>query len=197
LVCSNGVDLSRLTYRFCPNRKKEIIFIGNMNSVQNYDAVLWFSNDVLPLLRQHGDYQLKIIGRIKKEYINRLKSMNGIIITGLVEDISKHARGAIAGICSVRLAAGVQNKILEYMALGIPTISTSIGLEGLDAIPDKDIIIANSPEEYVKSILKLEKDKNYAKNISISAFNYVNIYHSWHKKLEPLLRKIHQLLNKD
>lgn len=194
IVCSNGVDISKLTYEFAPN-KKEVVFIGNMFSAQNFDAAMWFAKECLPLLRQNGDYTFKVIGRIKTDDEIKLNRHAGVVVTGAVDCIISHARGSIAGICSVRLAAGVQNKILEYMALGLPTITTSTGLEGLESIPDKDILVADSPQEFVQSILRLENDVNYAENLSVNALKYVQEHHSWSSKLAPFTAKINQILS--
>lgn len=189
LVCSNGVELSRLPYEFSPTNK-EVIFIGNMYSAQNFDAAMWFAKESLPLLRKHGDYTFKVIGRIKSDDEIKLGRIEGVVVTGAVQDIVSHARGAIAGICSVRLAAGVQNKILEYMALGIPTITTSMGLEGLEAEPKKDLIVADSPEIFIQQIIGLEKDAQYAEEISLNAYKYVQSNHSWSGKLKPFIEAI-------
>jgi glycosyltransferase involved in cell wall biosynthesis len=193
LVCSNGVDLSRLPYEFSPT-KKEVVFIGNMYSVQNFDAAMWFAKEGLPLLRKHGNYTFKVIGRIKSDDEIKLSRLEGVVVTGAVEDIVSHARGAIAGICSVRLAAGVQNKILEYMALGIPSITTSTGLEGLEAEPEKDILVADTPETFIQQIIKLEQDVQYAKDVSLNAFAYVQSNHSWSGKLKPIVNAINNIL---
>ncbi|PKH05320.1 glycosyltransferase family 4 protein [Moritella sp. Urea-trap-13] len=193
LVCSNGVDLSTLPYEFSLTNK-EVIFIGNMYSAQNFDAAMWFAKESLPLLRKHGDYKFKVIGRIKPDDERKLRRLDGVIVTGAVDNIVSHARGGIAGICSVRLAAGVQNKILEYMALGIPSITTSTGLEGLEAQPEKDILISDNPEQFVSQIIKLEKDRDFAQKISINAFRYVQSTHSWSGKLNPVTTAIEKLL---
>lgn len=194
LVCSNGVDLSSLPYEFSP-RKKEVVFIGNMFSAQNLDAAMWFAKECLPVLRKHGDYKFKVIGRIKPEGEQKLKRITGVIVTGAVEDVVEHARGAVAGICSVRLAAGVQNKILEYMALGLPTVTTATGLEGLDSTPGQDILIADTPDEFIKQILRIDNDTEFAKSLSVNALSYVQNNHSWSGKLAPVTIAIKNLLS--
>ncbi|ELJ8838865.1 glycosyltransferase [Vibrio parahaemolyticus] len=194
LVCSNGVDLTKLPYQFSPTKKK-LVFIGNMYSAQNFDAAYWFAKEVLPEVRRYGDYQFHVIGKIKPDCHKKLAKIEGVVVTGSVENVVDHTQGAIAGICSVRLGAGVQNKILEYMALGIPTISSSTGLEGLFAVNGKDILIADSVEDYVRYVLKLENDIAFAENISECAYEYVQEQHSWSGKLKPLLNKVHQLIH--
>ncbi|XNS74329.1 glycosyltransferase family 4 protein [Vibrio cyclitrophicus] len=194
LVCSNGVDLRSLPYEFSPS-KKEVIFIGNMYSAQNFDAAMWFAEECLPVLREYGEYTFKIIGRIKPEGEQKLKRIDGVVVTGAVDNVVTHARGAIAGICPVRLAAGVQNKILEYMALGLPSITTATGLEGLDSIPGEDILIAETPDEFTKQILRIDNDIEFAMSLSINAFNYVQHNHSWSGKLAPVTITINNLLS--
>lgn len=193
LVCSNGVDLSKFPYKFSPEGKK-LIFIGNMFSAQNYDAAYWFATEVLPMLREYGEYEFHVIGKIPQATQNRLSNIDGVVVTGSVDNIAEHAHGAIAGICSVRLAAGVQNKTLEYMALGIPTVTSSIGLEGLFATQNESILVADKPSEYIEAILKLEYDLAFAESLSINAFKYVAEHHSWSGKLRPLIEKIEELL---
>lgn len=193
LVCSNGVDLEKLPFHF-DSSKKFVVFIGNMFSAQNMDAALWFARDVLPLLRKRGDFSFKVIGRIKPDDERKLKSFEGVIVTGAVDDIIEHARGAFAGVCPVRLAAGVQNKILEYMALGLPTVSSTTGLEGLEAKPGKDILVADKPAEIVEKLVFLVNDPRSAEQIALSANKYVKEQHSWGAKLRPLSEKISELM---
>ncbi|WP_282150308.1 glycosyltransferase family 4 protein [Vibrio diabolicus] len=192
LVCSNGVDISKFTYNFSLG-KQELVFIGNMYSAQNFDAAMWFAQNVLPQLRHKLDIKFKVVGRIREEDKNRLTRMEGVIVTGAVDDVSSHVRGAIAGICSVRLAAGVQNKILEYMALGIPSITTRTGLEGLESVPGKDILLADTPDEFIKHISKLYHDPEFARTLSENAYSYIQSNHSWSGKLKPAIKAIDNL----
>ncbi|EFD1021143.1 glycosyltransferase family 4 protein [Escherichia coli] len=193
LVCSNGVDLSKFSYEFIPNGKK-LVFIGNMYSAQNFDAAYWFAKNVLPIIRQYDNYEFHVIGKIPTDGSRKLTRIPGVVVTGAVENVGEIARGALAGICSVRLAAGVQNKILEYMALGIPTITSSTGLEGLFAEENVSVLVANKIDEYVNHILMLKKNANFAEMIARNAFCYVKEHHSWDEKLKPLINKIDEIL---
>ncbi|EML0364019.1 glycosyltransferase [Providencia rettgeri] len=193
LVCSNGVDLTNLPYNFIPGGYK-LIFIGNMHSAQNFDAAFWFAKNVMPLLLSYGPYEFHIIGKIPEDSARKLRQLNGIIVTGAVDSVARYAEGAVAGICSVRLAAGVQNKILEYMALGIPTITSSIGLEGLEAKKDIDILVSDTSDNYINQIIKLNSDPLFAKNLAENAYKYVQENHSWSSKLTPLISTINNIL---
>ncbi|MEQ3511929.1 glycosyltransferase family 4 protein [Pseudoalteromonas sp. BZB3] len=185
IVSSNGVDTDFLSYDFSHN-SKTIIFIGNLYSVQNLDAAVWFAEHVMPLLLSKGNYKFKVIGRIKEKDRVKFKNFKGVELTGAVDSIPCEARGSLAAVCPVRLAAGVQNKILEYMSLGVPTITSSIGLEGINAQPGKELLVANKPEEYVAEIEKLYFDEPFSEGISIAARSFVESEHSWDSQLSNI-----------
>ncbi|WP_261857301.1 glycosyltransferase family 4 protein [Photobacterium sanguinicancri] len=193
LVCSNGVDLGKYPYQFDVSGDF-VVFIGNMFSAQNMDAALWFASDVLPLLRKSEDIKFKVIGRIKPEDERKLLKFEGVLVTGAVNDVTTHARGAVAGVCPVRLAAGVQNKILEYMALGVPTVTSKIGLEGLGARPEMDVLVADMPEDIADAILHLKQSPDLSEKIALNANQYVKDQHSWSGKLEPLCSRIRNMI---
>ncbi|MCE9680060.1 glycosyltransferase [Shewanella sp. AS1] len=194
LVCSNGVDLSNLEYRPCFTSKR-IVFIGNLYSVQNVDAAFWFAKNVMPLLRKYGDYTFKVIGRIKDHDRLRFNGLEGVELTGSVDSVSCSAKGSLAGVCSVRLGAGVQNKILEYMALGIPAITSCTGLEGIEAIPGKEILVADEPKEYVDAILKLANNEHIHQQYAEAGLSYVKRSHSWESRLTPVISELKKLVN--
>ncbi len=193
IVCSNGVNFEKLPCDYQPDGKT-IIFIGNMTTVQNIDAARWFATKVMPELVKFGPFRFKIIGRINKDVQDEFNSYVNTIATGSVENISESAKGAIAGVCPVRLGAGIQNKILEYMALGIPAITSTIGLEGIDAEVDKEILVADKEEEYIKLITRISKDSEWSRDIGLNGCEYVKKFHNWSDKLQPLLQGIGQLI---
>jgi glycosyltransferase involved in cell wall biosynthesis len=194
-VCSNGVDLSGLPFQFSENGK-DIVFIGNMFSLQNLDAANFMSSDVLPRIRaKRSDVSLRLIGRIREEDAVRLKQMDGVIVTGEVPDVAVEARSAGVGVCPLRLGAGVQNKILEYMALGLPTVSTSLGLEGFSAIDGQDLLIADDAVGLAEALLRLLNNRDEAKTMAEAARKYVELNHSWESQLAPLIGKINESLN--
>lgn len=193
LVCSNGVSLDLLNCNYRPDGKT-IIFIGNMSSVQNLDAARWFAKSVMPELVRYGDFSFKIIGRMSDKNREEFKRYVNTITTGGVDNVADAAKGAIAGVCPMRLGAGVQNKVLEYMAFGIPAVTSSIGLEGIEAKVDEEILVGNTVGEYITIIRKISDDIGWATKIGESGSKFVQVEHTWEGKLAPMLDRINTLL---
>ena len=196
IVCSNGVELKNLSFQFNDNPKRVVAFIGNMNSYQNLDACLYFAREVLPLLNETSHFIFRIVGKINQRDVNKLKAFENVEITGAVDNIDEATRGASIGVCPVRIAAGVQNKVLEYMGLGLPVVTSTIGLEGLNAHADTDLLVADTPQEYVEQIIKLHNDNKLRKMLAVNARNYVEENHKWDKQLAPMITRIARLFDR-
>jgi glycosyltransferase involved in cell wall biosynthesis len=195
VVCSNGVDLNDLKFVGPEVSSKVLIFVGNINTLQNFDACRHFVEDILPTLRKTGGYSFRIIGNIRPEDRAVFEKHDGVTVTGRVPSIAHAAQGALAGICSVRMGAGVQNKILEYMSLGLPTLTSAVGLEGLHARPGDEILLADTPQDYMQHLTRLAHDSAYALALGKAARAYVERHHSWDSVLSPLNGKIDALIN--
>lgn len=189
-VASNGVDLSGLPFAFS-NTAGDLVFIGNMTTLQNLDAVQYMALEILPLVRrQRPEVRLRVIGRIGPNERAQLERADGVVVTGQVDSVAVAARGGAIGVCPMRLGAGVQNKVLEYMALGLPTVSTSIGLEGFHAKDGVEIAVADDPAAYAARVLDLLEDRIAASAMALAARAYVESHHSWEAMLQPMVDTI-------
>lgn len=173
---------------------KTIVFIGNMTTVQNLDAARWFAKSVMPELIKHGNYQFKVIGRIKEQTKDEFNRYTNTVATGGVESVAVAAKGAIAGVCPMRLGAGVQNKVLEYMALGMPAITSSVGLEGIEAKVGEELLVADKVTDYVDLIIKISNDIYWSQTLGLKGHEYVKKAHTWQGKLSPLLDNINKFI---
>ncbi len=153
---------------------KKIAFVGNIKTLQNRDAVSYFSKEIWPLiLRRYPDAEFKIIGDIDESFKNELSVLPRVIMTGRVPSISTEVSDCVIGICPVRVAAGVQVKILDYMALGLPAVVTPYGAEGLGASDGVEICIASSPKDFANQIINLLSDPGERELISRSAREFI------------------------
>lgn len=193
LVCSNGVDTGSLPFRFEPDGVT-IIFIGKNSTRPNMDAIVFFQEEVFPLVRSRiPEARFKVIGHIEPGFRRKLES-RGVVVTGKVPDIAQAAAGASVGVCPLRIGAGIQNKILEYMALGIPTVTSTVGLEGLEAIAGVHLFTATDPSDWADRVVALLKDRRTAKEMAVAGRRFVEVHHPWSANISTLADAIDGLL---
>lgn len=194
LVASNGVAFEKLPFKDRRSCKPIIAFIGNMTSVQNLDACVYFAERILPLIRQEIDATFKVVGRIGDDGRARLDRFENVQVTGQVSSIPEATADAKIGVCPVRMAAGVQNKVLEYMSLGLPVVTSGIGLEGLGAVAERDLLVGNTPEEFCTQIIKILNDSDLLRELSLNGRQYVQSSHNWSTCLQQIVLKTQQIL---
>ncbi len=195
-IISNGADFSQLTYIGATPKSRLIVFIGNIISVQNQDACQYFIDSILPFLNKKERFTFRIIGNIHPSTRTHFEKYSNVEVTGKVNSVSDAARGALCGVCPVRIGAGIQNKILEYMSIGLPAITTTMGKEGINAIPDKEILIRDTPEEFSNAIYDLQSQPDLLKRIAASGYAYVQKNHQWDHILESYTNNIRYHLNR-
>jgi polysaccharide biosynthesis protein PslH len=134
-VVENGID----TGHFDPAAVQPvpdgagIVFTGQMDYAPNIEAVGWFARDILPLVRRrHPHVRFAIVGRAPTAAVRALAGLEGVVVTGEVADVRGHLAAARVAVAPLRLARGVQNKVLEAMAMALPVVATAAAAEGID-----------------------------------------------------------------
>ncbi|MFH1857139.1 MAG: glycosyltransferase [Candidatus Omnitrophota bacterium] len=178
-LVQNGVDLENLKpMEKCDNKK--IAFVGNLHSFPNRDAVWFFYNEVLPLVKKEiPDIKFYVIGINPPPNIQELNKDANVVVTGPVDNLRETLGDSACFVCPIRNGAGLQNKILEAMSLGIPVVTTSIGFEGIRAEKDKDILVADKPVDFAGKIIEILKNKELREVLSKNARLVIEKNYSW------------------
>lgn len=161
---NNGVDFEYFdptqTYdRLFDGTDPILVFTGAMDYWANVDAVRWFANDVFPGIRARcPTAQFWIVGARPSPQVTELTSVSGIHVTGSVPDIRPYIAHADIIVAPLRLARGIQNKVLEAMAMARPVIASPEALEGIDAEIGRDIICADGADAFVEHTVALLGD---------------------------------------
>ena len=186
-VISNGVDFEYFNPTGKQYNPNLIVFIGNLHSFPNRDAVLYFYRDIFPLIKKEiPDIKFYIVGINPPKKILELAKDKNVIITGEVDDSRPYLSDAAALVCPIRVATGMQNKILEAMAMGLPVISTSIATLWLDEKENSGILIGDTAAEFAKKAIEVIKDKNLREKLSVSARRLVVENYDWNKNIMKL-----------
>jgi len=188
-VISNGVD----TDYFKPiDSKKEfdILFSGNMNYPPNIESAEYLVNKILPLVqKKYPDIKVLISGANPHRRILLLASKN-VKISGWINDIRESYMRSRILVAPMFLSIGVQNKLLEAMAMKIPCITSTLANNALGAEKGKSILVADTPEEYSTQIIALLENNNLANEIAMNGYSFVFAGHSWQKETEKLEKLI-------
>jgi glycosyltransferase involved in cell wall biosynthesis len=113
--------------------------------------------------------------------------MPRVNVVGEVDSIAQSAAGSFAAVCPVRMGAGVQNKLLDYLAMGIPAVSTSVGMEGLDIEHERHVLRADEPGDMAAALMRLWADEALAWQLARNGRAHVERYHAWDRVLSPLI----------
>ena len=164
-VIENGVD----TAYFAPSDDRSspyaaneapIVFTGAMDYWPNIDAVSWFARDVLPgVSRQRADARFYIVGMNPAKTVSALAAASRVIVTGKVPDVRPYLQHAAAVVAPLRVARGIQNKILEAMAMARPVVVSSVAATGVTAVPGVDFETAGDAEEFCRKVLMVMRSE--------------------------------------
>ena len=163
----------------------KICFLGNMRSMQNQDAALFFAKEVFPLVKkQHPNAKFYIVGSLPPPNIQAIAS-DDIIVTGFVEDLEGFIKDACLLVAPVRVAAGIQNKVLVAMGCGIPVVMTSLISHAIPELKNgENCIISDEAEAIAASCHRLMTNREERNSIAIKGYNMVKEHYSWYEKLK-------------
>lgn len=139
-----------------PGTAFDLLFTGKMDYRPNVDAVLWFADEIFPLIRaQRPQTTLAVVGQKPHARLARLHEMDGITVTGWVESVRPYLAQAAAVIMPFRVGSGTRLKLIEAMAAGKAVVSTHIGAEGFPVENGRHLIMADEPAQFAQAVLAL------------------------------------------
>jgi glycosyltransferase involved in cell wall biosynthesis len=177
----HGTDISR----FAPREDVtpdpcSMVFNGVLRTYTNVHAITWFAAHVWPLIKSaEPKASLMIVGRDPRPEVVALGQMEGITVTGEVENPADYISKAALCIDPVQAGAGMQNKMVEFMAMGKPIVATTVANEGIGAEPGAHVILADAAEDMAKEILELFADPDRAATIGAAARQFVEQNWTW------------------
>lgn len=153
-----------------------------MQYIPNSEAAIYFATKIFPMIKKEiPDVKFKIIGaNPRKELFEATKNIEGIQITGRVEDVREYMKDCKVSVCPVKIAGGIQAKILEAMSMGIPVVTTPEGAEGINA-PENILDVATTNEEYTRKVINLLQYRQKGIEISKKSRNFIIKNFSWEK----------------
>lgn len=189
---SNGVDLEF----FKPDAfggpapiRPTLVFTGAMDYRPNIEGISWFVESVFPQIRAAvSDVELLIVGSKPAKEVLRLGQSQGVVVTGFVEDVREYLARASVCVVPLRIARGIQNKVLEAMAMGKAVVCTPQAQEGIRTTSGKELLVAQNEDDFAAATIELLTDQGKAHQLGLAARRCVEREYSWEDNLRLLDR---------
>ena len=200
-VIENGVDVDYYAPRTSPPREPSVVFFGAMDYAANAAAAVYLVRTVLPRLRASvPELRVVLAGARPGREVRALASVPGVNVTGFVQDIRPHVTQCTLTACPLRVARGVQNKILEAMAMGVPVVASPEAAEGIEADADKELVVAPSDTSgvvFANAVLSLLADPDRCESLRHRARARVVARYDWQQRADELYGALRELASRE
>ena len=195
---SNGVDAKFFkpakakTYK-ANDEPFRLVFTGVMNYAPNVEAVVWFCQAILPKLQKSIDVQFDIVGKNPNAVVKKLNQLKGVNVIGAVPDVRPYLSSADVSIAPLKLARGIQNKVLEAMAMQIPVVCTPQAAEGIAAIDGKHLLTSQTADQWHNELVSLAADRDLRTRLAAAGRELMVQSYSWSARLSPMVQLLSSL----
>ncbi len=193
----NGVDTRWFRPLAVRAARPSIVFTGAMSHPPNVDGALWFCDTMWPLLlRARPELRFVIVGRSPHPRLLALRGRPGVEVTGEVEDVRPYLAAASVVVVPLRSGGGTRLKILEAMAMARPVVSTRLGAEGLEVTDGGDVVLADTPQEFILQVLGVLESPARGDQLGVAGRRLAETRYDWQVCLQGLDRLYDRLVSR-
>ena len=183
----NGVDPTLFAPGDGSYDPDTLSFIGRMDYYPNQECMLRFCSEVWPLLlARRSSLKLKIVGAEPSREILALAALQGVTVTGSVPEVQPYVRGSALMVAPLAIARGTQNKILEAMSMGVPVVTSSAAAGGVDAEPDRHLLVADSAQDIAAAVMRIVDNPAERARLAAAGRERVLTHHAWSRSMQRL-----------
>lgn len=192
VLVPHGVDLKRFAPR-ADEQSKTVVFSGVLRTNTNVHAICWFAKNVWPrILIEEPDAKLLVVGRAPRSEVVSLHGQNNIEVVGEVPDPADYIARATVCVNPVRAGAGMQNKLLEYLAMGKAIVATPVAIEGIGTEPERDLLVREEESEFADAVVSLLRSPEKRQQLGRAARDFVERRWSWENLFFELEREMYR-----
>ncbi|MBI1313464.1 TIGR03087 family PEP-CTERM/XrtA system glycosyltransferase [bacterium] len=184
----NGVDVDYFTPQIDRAAERGCVFVGALDYKPNIDGIVWFARELWPAIHsQRPDATLNIVGREPIATVRELAELPGVSVPGTVPDVRPWLNAAAVAVVPLQIARGVQNKVLEALAMARAVVASPAPLAGLNVQDGTHLFQATQRDEWIAKMLRLLDDASLRDDIGLAGQAYVTAHHRWDQCLTPLM----------
>ena len=183
----NGVDSEYFSPAESAYEPDTICFVGRMDYYPNQECMTDFCARVLPELRlRRPALKLYIVGADPTPAVRRLGDLPGVSVTGSVHDVRPYLHRSALMVAPLNIARGTQNKVLEAMAAGVPSVVSRAAARGVDALDGEHFLVADTPAQYIEAILRILEDNKERNRLALAGRARMLSHHAWASSMRRL-----------
>ena len=195
VICPHGQDVPPLErVRSAQREPGSIVISGVMATYTNVDAVSWFAKEILPRVQDEiPEAAFWIVGRRPQRVVEELAERPGVVVTGEVPDVTDWLCRAQVGVAPLRIAAGMQNKLVQAMACELPVVATPAANEGIRGTPDEHLLVRDDADGIARAVILLLRSAEERERLGAAARRFVEANWTWEAhfgKLEKVLAQV-------
>jgi hypothetical protein len=190
-----GVDAEEFAFQEGPYNPRRIVYCAKLDYLPNSDAALYFAKQIFPLVRRRlPDAQFSVVGLNPPRSVLDLARIPGVDVRANVPDIRREMSSAAVSVAPVRFGAGIQNKILQSLSMGIPVVATQFAARPFGEPANSPLLAAESPQEFADQVLRILEDSQYRMQLAHAGRQLIEARFQWDQVLAPLDRILEGLV---
>lgn len=194
----NGVDIDYFQPRDDDHNEPDhpiILFCGSMDVTMNADAVTRFIEEIFPQVKDRiPSAEFWIVGRRPTRKVQELGQLDGVTVTGAVEDVRPYYQRAAVFVAPFRYGAGTKLKVLEAMAMGVPVVATAVGCQGIDVESGRHLYVEETDETLAERVVELLDDPDARDRLATAGRALVEETYSWHRIVSDTIQRLERRL---
>ncbi len=192
-----GVDAEEFAFQEGPYNPRRIVYCAKLDYLPNSDAALYFANQIFPLVRRRlPDAQFSVVGLNPPRSVRDLARIPGVDVRANVPDVRREMSSAAVSVAPVRFGAGIQNKILQSLSMGIPVVATEFAARPFGEPANSPLLAAESPQDFADQVVRILEDSQCRMQLAHAGRRLIEARFQWDQVLAPLDRILEGLVEK-
>jgi glycosyltransferase involved in cell wall biosynthesis len=187
VLVPQGVELERFPFPENPAEGNRIIFFGKLDTLPNADAAIYFAREIFPRVRRFiPSAEFLVVGWNPPRAVRKLARLPGVVVRANVTEVQPHVAQSAVSVAPMRFGAGIQTKIVESLALGVPVVASPEAALPFGVGDHGPILVAKTAEEFAEVVVRVLKDGAYRERLASAGRSLVESKYVWERVLAPL-----------